>query len=134
MMFRSVVVGSYGFERVIEGRVVMVSEPGAEGTDSAADGDDCAGRLSGLLCSTIAADSGGACAQSKAKPAISPEISLSGKETVSDEVAFALLGCHLVEAAPSTAAIGNWPGSYLSGDETGWHCTMFPGKVVREPI
>lgn len=40
------------------------------------------------------------------------------------------LGCHFVEAAPSTALMGNWPGWKSSGELAGRHCAMLFCTVV----
>ena len=53
----------------------------------------------------------------------------AGTSTVIEAVLFASSGCHFVLAEPSTAAMGNCPGRYGSGEVTVWHCAMLSATV-----
>ncbi len=56
------------------------------------------------------------------------------RATVMDWLMLERVGCHFVEAAPSTAERGNWPGRYSSAEVTGRHWAMLPGTVLIRPI
>lgn len=54
--------------------------------------------------------------------------------TVIEAVTFADAGIHFVETAPSTAEIGNWPGTKSPVLAVmGWHCARLPGTVLLKP-